>query len=208
MDSLVSDAFLDLADGVWDKDGLPMLDDTDIGLDFLEGCIDDEFDVLHISESDIVGDINFVDRSKLKPTAESNDISSIGAQQNSCTKQMEIVACDRLKLDRSPLPVSINQSRHATCENTEFQAEYNRALRNLAFSMQKSDSTRKQIIYQRQKQGTQFYNRNIIHTSHQSLSGLDDLLSGRSSTLTIALEQSRNQLKSYMDIVHKNIPPV
>jgi len=89
-------------------------------------------------------------------------------------------------------------------KDSEFQVKYNRALNNLASSMQRSQLSRAEILSRRDNPSSSINNSSLAQPSPQALSGLARLLSGRSSTLTVALQQSRKQLKSYMDLMYTN----
>ena len=197
MDSPISDTFLDLAYGVWDKDDMMILDDADLEADFLDKHIDFDDDFLQISETD-------PDPLQVFSVDEIESTQQLEASNNICSERMKTSGCAQIEPHQTSFSHQTNEPQNTTYDSTEFRAKYNRALNNLASSMQQSELTRTQIIYQRQNQAHECNNGNILHPSSQSLSGLASLLSGRSSTLTVALEQSRTQLKSYMDSAYSN----
>jgi len=79
----------------------------------------------------------------------------------------------------------------------EFQQELQLKLSRLAESMRRSEITRSQIIRQREAMAQQ------QQFNMQSMQNLAGWLSGRSTTLTAGLEQSRRQLQSYMTSVSR-----
>mmetsp|Transcript_7659 Transcript_7659/g.9577 ORF Transcript_7659/g.9577 Transcript_7659/m.9577 type:complete len:182 (+) Transcript_7659:286-831(+) len=172
MDNTISDTSLDLAYGVWGKDDMMMLDDADLEANFLHKYVDIEFDILHISETDpdpmylfSVDEIRLTQQLEAKPTARINETLPIPAPRNSRTEKMETSECAQIKPHQNSFPYQINEPQNTTYDSAEFRAKYNRALSNLALSMQKSEMSRTQIIYQRQNQAHECNNVNRINTS-------------------------------------------
>jgi len=85
--------------------------------------------------------------------------------QNSRIEKMETSECAQIKPHQNSFPYQINEPQNTTYDSAEFRAKYNRALSNLALSMQKSEMSRTQIIYQRQNQAHGCNNVNRISTS-------------------------------------------
>lgn len=188
-----------MSDGTWNKDEVMLLDEVDLDDSFLEDCY---FSFKQVS----------AEQEELEDRLTSSDDSPMPfkyAQPVGSTKSIELTSthsdAEEQQCD-SPTKIS------GYDEN--FLEEYSRALKNLALSMRRSELTRAQILCQgKQHQSSKWINTHnqqmstIPQRSHprlQTILGLSGLLSGRSSTLTLGLEQSRRQLKSYVESVNRH----
>eukprot|EP00592_Proboscia_alata_P007306 CAMPEP_0194354594 /NCGR_PEP_ID=MMETSP0174-20130528/2714_1 /TAXON_ID=216777 /ORGANISM="Proboscia alata, Strain PI-D3" /LENGTH=211 /DNA_ID=CAMNT_0039123597 /DNA_START=33 /DNA_END=668 /DNA_ORIENTATION=+ len=196
---------------MWENNDDIMLEDVDLDVDIVE--LDDDFfddcfeqqasnnhvdtpeqqfpsertTAMHSEETNLdrtpsaISDLLIPMNTTLYDNHGCTSIDQIGEKIASCHKQMN--------------------STQDTKQMTQFQFEYSCALNNLASSMRRSELTRSEILRQRQNSDEQ-----QPRPTPQALSGLAGLLSGRSSTLTVALGQSRKQLKSFVEVMHQTSP--
>jgi len=188
---------LDIADSTSTKDGVMLLDEVDLDDSFLEDCFVSYWQMSaqqqELNDPLIRSDASLMSVEGAQSTCSVNSIESTSTHSDAEQQQ-----CDR--------PNKISSS------DKFFSEEYSRALKNLASSMRRSELTRSKILRQRkQDQSSRWRNtqgqqmlpmQQRSHPSPQTILGLSSLLSGRSSTLTLGLEQSRRQLKSYTESVH------
>lgn len=86
------------------------------------------------------------------------------------------------------------------------ESYYNVALSNLESSMRKSEHTRAQVLQHRQVLASRTPLSPSSLPSHSVSTSLADLLSGKRTSLTSGLEQSRNQLRIYLTLINRNQP--
>mmetsp|Transcript_27709 Transcript_27709/g.31994 ORF Transcript_27709/g.31994 Transcript_27709/m.31994 type:complete len:207 (-) Transcript_27709:485-1105(-) len=189
---------LDMSDGTWHEDEVMLLDEVDLDDSFLEDCF---ISFKHVNAQ----------QEESRDPLISSDASPMAvesAQSVGSTESIELASTHSDVEQQCDSPKKISGS------DKNFSEEYSRALNNLASSMRRSEFSRAQILRQgKQDQSPSWMNTHgqqmsqIQQRSHpcpQTVLGLSGLLSGRSSTLTLGLEQSRRQLKSYMESVHRH----
>jgi hypothetical protein len=87
------------------------------------------------------------------------------------------------------------------------ESYYNIAMSNLESSMRKSEYSRAQVLQHRQVLASRSPVSSSPLPSHSGVStSLADLFSGKRTTLTRGLEQSRNQLRMYLTLINRNQP--
>mmetsp|Transcript_41178 Transcript_41178/g.49469 ORF Transcript_41178/g.49469 Transcript_41178/m.49469 type:complete len:223 (+) Transcript_41178:80-748(+) len=197
---------------------LCMLDDVDLDSDFLEDCFDEHYTIRRKSQSGCASR-NVVEKknSDTEPTRRRCSTNSRNDMNYSCTPEVDTLDNIRTETVHGTTTKQLenqdvfsgNSKKCPQDESScvaEFQVKYNNALNNLASSMQRSQLSRAKILSRRRNQVFPINNTHIVEPNHRSYSRLTELLSGRSSTLTAALQQSRKQLESYVDSTYINAP--
>lgn len=210
----------DLPDPIGNEDNLDSssldLDDAMMGLDDmkpeeLSSWLDTNLDEDDMNFFETVESLEEMD--DLQDT--NNNLCHPGALGNLIFEKVEQTPSVTLK----PLYTPYDPNTHShvppkITERNKIQSDidphqYNEALNNLAFSMRRTELSRAELI--RQRNSMSHVSAHIPQVSNPSvptqsthLTGLAGLLSGKSSSLTAGLEQSRRQLREYMARMNSN----